>query len=173
MATRWIAGLLSVFVALGVAGVGFAAFTDPIVINGSASTGTLDIQIVYYTDLINFPGHTHIDTVADDQFTMTAWNLAPGDYPYEKVKVENVGTLMAAVSVNLVGTGLIAVGGTDGIDVYTHSGLSAVGGVFTHSWVTLAPGQHSWDWIYVGMPATSTTQGLSATFTITYTATVA
>ncbi len=176
MSGKWVVGLVGVFVVLGVAGVGFAAFTDPLTINGSATAGTLDVHIVDYSNNVAYPGHTYLTHLSGDKksIDLYAWNLVPGQYPNEQVKLKNVGTLPAHIAVTLVNSdgNLVAMGGADAFDVQTTSGLTAVGGVWsvTH-WVTLYPGHSIWDTIYVGIPAGSTSAPASTTFTIVYTAT--
>lgn len=175
MASKWIAGLLGVFVVLGVAGVGFAAFTDTVVVNGTATAGTVAIQLTPLPNNVNFPGHTLLSglTPAKDAITLTAWNLVPGNYPHETVKIKNVGTVPVVLSVSLSGdSNMVPYLGTNGYDVYTTpSGIGAYAGTLNSGWVTLFPGHWVLDSIYVGIPSGSTSVPASMTFTITYTAT--
>jgi predicted ribosomally synthesized peptide with SipW-like signal peptide len=174
MSGKWMVGALAVFVALGVAGVGFAAFTDVNVVNGTASAGTVAIQMTPLANDVHFPGHAVFSGLseAQDQVTLTAWNLMPGDYPHEGLTITNIGTVPATVTVTLAGdVTMVSVGGLNGYDVHTASGLSAFGGSFTVVWVTLNPGASATDVLYVGIPAGSTVAPVPGTFTVTYTAT--
>ncbi len=174
MSTKWIAGLLGVFVVLGLAGVAFAAFTDQNVVNGTASPATVAIEMLPVANDVHFPGHTLFSGLSEvqDQVALTAWNLVPGDYPHESLKIMNVGTVAVTIAVTLWGdSAMVSLGGTNGYDLQTASGLTAVGGVYTvTSWVTLNPGQVATDTIYVGIPGGSTEVPASMSFTVTYTA---
>jgi hypothetical protein len=174
MASKWIAGMLGVFVVLGVAGVGFAAFTDTVVVNGTATAATVAIQLTPLPNNVNFPGHTLLTGLSEakDSVTLTAWNLVPGDYPHETVKIKNVGTVPVQLSVALSGDqNMVLPAGTNGYDVYTSSGLGAYAGTVNTGWVTLFPGHWVLDSIYVGIPSGATAVPASMTFSITYTAT--
>ena len=84
---------LAIVLALGALGVGYAAWTDTITINGTVNTGTLDIDAVYfsgsdiYKDLT--PGTTYGDTVTYFWVKDAAGNLkwSSGTVPALSYKV--------------------------------------------------------------------------------------
>lgn len=174
MSGHWIAALLGVLTVLAVSGVGFAAFSSVNTVNGTATATSVAIQMTPVGAILHHPGHADFSNLSEakDQVTLTAWDLVAGDYPHQDLKITNVGTGTVTISVMLWGdAGLVATGGTYGYDVYTDSGLSAVGGVLSVTWVTLHASASHVDRIFVGIPADSTGVPLGMSFTVTYTAT--
>ena len=112
MQAKRLGGFLTVVVAILAVGVGYAAFTSQVTLNGNASAGTLSIQWIgpaYPAVTTTDPNLTCNVTLTPSVVTMTVGGLYPGascTMPLsDKVVVKNVGTLPAAIA------GVYAAGG--------------------------------------------------------------
>ena len=100
MGKRWVMGLVAMVAVVAVGGIGFAAFTTSAYINGGANAGTFQLQWQGPTSGVGSQtyntcpaptGSTMTNT--SDTLTLTAGNLAPGDYCTFNAVLADVGTL--------------------------------------------------------------------------------
>lgn len=157
---KWLAAMVGVFMLLGIAGVAFAAFTDTVTVNGSASRAVVNLEIVSANvEHHTYPGDIHFtdQSEANNAITLTVTNIVPGEYLNAWLTVKNTGTVHANLDVTMSNLGgLVAVGGLNGYDVMGTSGLWAYGGTYNVVHVDhLNPGDTYTEKITVGIPGGS------------------
>jgi len=174
MQAKRLGGFLTVVVAILAVGVGYAAFTSQVTLNGNASAGTLSIQWIgpaYPAVTTTDPNLTCNVTLTPSVVTMTVGGLYPGascTMPLsDKVVVKNVGTLPAAIA------GVYAAGPVTGPSSPCTSGNFYVANSGYSP--TLSSGS-SFPWFQtIGLESSAGNgcQGDTFTFTIYFNATVA
>lgn len=196
MAKQWLIGVVAAFAVLGMAGMGFAAFTATATVNGSASAATMGVAFTenatfacdYYYNHPGAPGNIAFshENPAGNMITLTVANMTPGVYCVSGVVITNTGSVPVNMSVAFftAGTnGMCSAYQNDCFGVFTTSGLGTDGsiwwigqpnyGIVTDSYsnfATLAPGGTFTDYIGVDLPAGSTSAPSVGTFQIVYTA---
>lgn len=196
---KWAMGLVGAFAVLGLAGVGFSAFTATAQVNGYAYGATMGLEIVssFGADCGSLfhatppgPGNFTFfgENVAMTSISASVTNLTPGVYCEGAIELQNTGSVPVNVSV------VLETAGTNGIctayaincyDVESISGIEAAGwqwysasptaghsAYVSANFTTLNPGATYWDWIASNIPPTSTSASTpaSGTFTLVYTA---
>ena len=165
---------------LALTGVGYAAFTSSITVNGTASAGTLSIAFTTPANTAGY-GTSTPSGVGSCSFsgtgastTLTVSNMDPGDTCTADITVANTGSLPtsseatslsgapeACVPTSTSPYNCFTISDNLGLNSYTGAsgsgGAVASGGSFTYT-------------VSVALPSTATTQGLSGSFTITLTA---
>lgn len=93
---------LAVIAIVATAGLGYAAFTSSVYVNGSASAGSLDLLIISVTQTT---GPSYISTTTTTLPAASVWvwmnNFGPGDTADFAVAIKNFGTLPGTFSVPL------------------------------------------------------------------------
>ena len=199
MAKKWVVGLGAALAVICMAGVGFSAFSAQATVNGTATAGTVGLEIVSSAGLdcgslfgaVPAPtaGLTFYDLSPEfTSISVKAANLTPGVYCEGALELENVGSVPVQVSVALNTPGLNGVCTSHTVncfDVETLSGIEAAGfqwytaspsaGTSCYAYAdftTLAPSGSIWDFVAVNIPPTSTNPATpaSSSFQIVYTA---
>jgi hypothetical protein len=197
MAQRWLIGVIAAFAVIGLAGVGFSAFTATATVNGSASAATMSLKIVengtfacdYYYNVPGAPGNISFsgENAGQTVIGLTVANMTPGVYCVGAIVLENAGSVPVNVSVAFStagANGMCSAYQLNCYGVFTTSGLGTDGsiwwvgqpndGIVTDSYanfVTLSPGGTYLDLIGIDMPAGSTSApGGGGAFSIVYTA---
>jgi predicted ribosomally synthesized peptide with SipW-like signal peptide len=93
-----------VVVMLALMGVGYAAWTDQLNINGTVTTGTLDVKL-QVPGFDPSQGCTMVLSNGDDTLTLAATNVTPGMVCWSQIEVNNVGSIPVLISVDSVETG--------------------------------------------------------------------
>lgn len=197
MAQRWILGLVAAIAVIALSGVGFAAFTANATVNGSASAGSVDLQIVYDqgqgcgslygatpAGVGNFTFYGLTEGATEISAKVT--NLTPGVWCQGVIGLENVGSVPITLSivVNTPGTNGVCVSYSfNCYDVETISGIEVTGWQWwvgsptagtsayaSANFATLAPGQIYYDYLAVNIPHSSTSAPGAGAFTLVYTA---
>lgn len=200
MAKKWVTSVVCAFAVLSISGIGFAAFTATATVNGTASAGTMGLEIISavgadcgslfgatapgagnFTFFDLNPGHTSISA--------RATNLTPGVYCEGGLELQNTGSVPVTVGVELSTPGLNGICTSyarNCYDVESLSGIEASGwqwyigsptaGTSSYgdaNFATLNPGATYTDYLAVNLPelSTSALTPSGATFTIVYTAT--
>lgn len=103
MPKSWIAVAVAVFAALVVAGVGFAAFTSSVYINGSATAGTEELEIISISHpTCSVPANGLSGTYVGNTAYFNASGLYPGGPSCTaNIVVKNVGSLPAWLNSSL------------------------------------------------------------------------
>jgi len=199
MAKRWLVGLVAAVAVVGLAGVGFSAFTATATVNGYASAGSVSLQITETGTFSCFylpdtpypyapaPGNIAFSPIRDGgtEVSFNVSNLTPGVICNGGVLLVNEGSVPLNVSVSLFSAGFNGVCGAyqyNCYDVITYSGIQA-GGHYWYSgsptaggpsdvsanFVTLAPGASVVDDLGVLIETGSTSAPSSASFSLVYT----
>jgi len=158
---------------LALTGIGYAAFTYPITVTGTASAGTLSIEFTT-------PAYSAISTPTGDgscyfsgtgaSTTLTVTNMVPGDTCTAQITIYNSGTVPTSSETTSISGGpycntpgqLNCFYVTDSLGLSSEvgpgsGGVIGVGGTYLYS-------------VTVGFPSTSTIPSTTASFTITITA---
>ncbi|HTW55002.1 MAG TPA: hypothetical protein VMG36_00940 [Thermoplasmata archaeon] len=197
MAQRWLIGVIAAFAVIGMAGVGFSAFTATATVNGSASAATMGLKIIendtvacdWYFNTPGAPGNISFsnENAGQTVISLKVTNMTPGVYCVGIVVLENTGSVPVNVSVAFLTAGANGMCNAFQLNcygVFTLSGLATDGsiwwdaqptfGIVTDSYsnfATLQPGGSFVDWIGVDMPAGSTSAPAGGgAFSIVYTA---
>jgi len=162
---------------LALTGVGYAAFTYPITVTGTASAGTLSIAFANPANTAGY-GTSTPSTAGACSFsgtgsstTLTVSNMVPGDTCTADITISNTGTVPTSSETTAVSGGPYcnSIGQlncfyiTDNLGLNSETGATGsggsvgVGGSFTYT-------------VTVGFPSLSTLQSTTAAFTITVTA---
>ncbi|HTP56013.1 MAG TPA: hypothetical protein VML53_05030 [Thermoplasmata archaeon] len=199
MAKRWLVGLVAAVAVVGLAGVGFSAFTATATVNGYATAGSVSLQITetggyacfYLPDTpygyASAPGNVSFSPIRDGgtEVSLNVSNLTPGVICSGLILLTNAGSVPLNVSVSLYTAGFNGVCGAYDYDCYdaiTYSGIQASG----HYWfggsptaggpsdlsanfVTLAPGGSFVDDIGILIETGSTSAPGAAAFSLVYT----
>lgn len=197
MGKNWVMGMVGAIAVLAVTGIGFAAFTATATVNGTASAGSVDLQItsVLASGCQGFNGATAGNaTIAFSSIggggtsvSVTATNLTPAVACFGDLTLKNTGSvpLNLSVSLNTPGSNGVCVGGAiDCYDVDTYSGIEDSGWIAwcgpcsfaplysVTGFTTLNPGQSYSDAFLVSIPYHSDDgTPASGTFSLVYTGT--
>jgi hypothetical protein len=200
MAKRSVTGLIALIAVVSLTGVGFAAFTSVDTVNGTATAGSANLEILSYASYGCgfFHGGAGPGTVtfSDLNAAQTAIDLAIGglilgEFCQAVLGVENVGTgpVNLTAGVLFVGlNGICTAGEVNCFDVATLSGIAASGltcvagsptpcgtaAQVSIDFASLLPGQTYTDHIAISFPPGSDASAPSTgTFELVYEATEA
>jgi hypothetical protein len=158
-------------------GLGYAAFTSTITVNGSAQAGTLtlgfNVPVTTGTTNPTAAGTCYFSGTGGST-TLTVTNMAPGDTCTATITVQNSGTLPTSSETTTASGSYLCAGAivtdcyviTDNLGLNSYFGTPGSGGALaanTGSFVYSAT---------VTLPAGSTTQSSASSFTISITGTV-
>jgi hypothetical protein len=177
MLQRWVVGLLGVFAVAALVGVGYSAFTASATVNGTATAGTVSIEVrsslsgsCTYASGAPAPGaFTFSENAADTVLSIGVSSLVPGGVCTTQATVTNTGSVPVLLNDQLnESSGICASGPTlNCYDVSDTAGLRSVSPVLNvNSIVTLAPGGSYTDTIAVYIPAGSTSAPASGNFAV-------
>lgn len=196
MAQRWLIGVIAAFAVIGMAGVGFSAFTATATVNGSASAATVEIKIVdtatfacdYFYNIVGAPGNVSFanENAQQTSISLNVANLTPGVYCTGGLVLENVGTVPVNLSVVFDTAGannMCTAYALNCYGVFTWSGIGTDGYIYwigapnygtptdsNANFATLQPGGTFTEYIGVDISYDSTIAPGPGSFTLVYTA---
>jgi hypothetical protein len=179
MGSRLVLAMVAAVAIVAVGGIGFAAFTASVYVDGSGAAGSVALSFTsnpYGTAASSPAGATcAIQSYGGSTGTITvaASNLEPGQYCTFTLSVQNVGTLpitsetstYAYVSGSVCNSGgqMNCIWVSDGIGLNTETGTSG-----SDSTTIPVSGEYTYI-LYVELPGGSTIQSTALSFTITLT----
>jgi hypothetical protein len=152
--------ILVVVMALGALGAAYAAWSQPLYVNGNVTNGTLKAEFGYIVNppdpIAAISGVVSNAYFTGDLLTVTVANAYPGMDQYLYYQVGNIGTIPETVSV----TSVTPLPGWLGVAALAPSGSIAVGAWSGQGWI------HIW----ANGDNTTMPQGGTATFQVVLTA---
>jgi hypothetical protein len=161
-----------------VSGIAYATFTSSITINGTATAGTLNLYVQGASGGTGTYSSCSWSNNEGSSITLTVSNLSPGDSCSATATIENSGSLPSTSETSSLtsssGPICTSSGQTNCFEITDNMGLnSETGSGGTSSSPIDANNANSFTYVVtVSMPAGSTQQGISASFTITFTGSV-
>jgi len=177
MGTKWLMGIVAIVAVVAVGGIGFAAFTTSAYVQGSATAGTFGPLYWTHGDPTSTESFDQCSATigtmfnTSDTLTLSAGNLAPGDFCGFQAHLHNAGTIPANVYAEITAATGNACGVTYMYDTFAPTGESL--GVTTAPQAIGAGGSLFYQAsLGIGSDAGNWAQGQNCTFTVTFSATV-
>jgi hypothetical protein len=174
MSKKWVLGIATIMVAIGVGGMAFATFSSSVTINGSATAGTLTLNFDGSYSSSSTPSGA-VCTISETPTvaTITATTLQPGQYCTFNLEVKDVGTLPATSEKSAItplsGSECTSGGQIDCIWVQDGIGLNTETGAGGSDSTNIAAGGTYAYTMYTTLPAGSTIQTTTFSFSVSLT----